>query len=381
MIYPRDPDRPEIAMGARARRSPFFDRAKARGACMYSIYNHMLFATSYGNPGREYDLLMNHAAIWDVGVERQVQLEGPDAMKLAQLMSPRDVSKCKIGQGFYTPILSRDGGVINDPILLKLSEDKIWLSIADSDVKLYAMGLADAMELDVVVTEPDVSPLAIQGPRAEDVVAAVFGEEIRAIRYFYFIETEIQGIPVVLQRSGWSKQGGFEIYLCDGSRGGELYDLMWAAGETLLGENWGPGTPNPIERIESGLFSWGTDFDEQNNPFECRLGKWCDLDGDHDFLAKEALLRIREQGPREQLVGLHLAGSEPLPGAVKPMQLTRKDGSEIGTLRASTWSPRLERNIALARVLTAESELGNTILAEVADGSMVEATVVAVPFV
>ena len=156
---------------------------------------------------------------------------------------------------------------------------------------------------------------------------------------------------------------------------------MWDAGEKLLGENWGPGTPNPIERIESGLFSWGTDFDEQNNPFECRLGKWCDLDGDHDFLAKEALLRIREQGPREQLVGLHLAGSDPLPGAVKPMKLTRKDGSDIGTLRASTWSPQLERNIALARVLTAESELGNTILAEVADGSMVEATVVNVPFV
>ena len=379
MIYPRDPDRPEIAMGARARRSPFFDRAKARGACMYSIYNHMLMATSYGNPAREYDLLMNHAAIWDVGVERQVQLEGPDAMKLAQLMSPRDVSKCKIGQGFYTPILNKAGGVINDPILLKLEDDLIWLSIADSDVRLYAMGLADAYDLDVEVTEPDASPLAVQGPKAEDVIAEVFGEHIRDIRYFWFIQTEVQGIPVVLQRSGWSKQGGFEIYLRDGSRGSELWDIVWAAGEKVVGDKWGPGAPNAIERIESGLFSWGTDFDELNNPYECGLGKWCKLDGEHDFLAKEALLRIKDEGAREALVGLHLSGAEPMPGVVKPMPIRDKSGKVIGTVRASVWSPRLNKNIALARIASSESGLGNTVQADVGSGFS-DATVVAVPF-
>ena len=380
MLYPSDPNRPEIAMGSRARQSPYFERIRERGACMYSVYNHMLMATSYGDPEREYDLLMNHAAIWDVGCERQVQLEGPDAVKLAQLMSPRDVSKCKIGQGFYTPILARDGGVINDPILLKLSEQLIWLSIADSDVKLYARGLADAFGLDVEVTEPDVSPLAIQGPRAEDVVASVFGDEIRAIRYFYFIETDIEGIPVVLQRSGWSKQGGFEIYLRDGAQGGALYDLMYAAGERLLGENWGPGTPNPVERIESGLFSWGTDFDERNNPYECRLGKWVDLDGEHDFLAKEALLKIRKEGPRQQLVGLEMQGEEPRPGVIKPMKVTRADGTETGTLQASTWSPRLGKNIGLGRVLTEDSALGTALVLHIA-GEDIEARVVDVPFV
>ncbi len=311
MIYPRDPDRPEIAMGARARRSPFFDRAKARGACMYSIYNHMLMATSYGNPAREYDLLMNHAAIWDVGVERQVQLEGPDAMKLAQLMSPRDVSKCKIGQGFYTPILARDGGVINDPILLKLSDDKIWLSIADSDVKLYAMGLADAMELDVIVTEPDVSPLAIQGPRAEDVVAAVFGEEIRAIRYFYFIETEIHGIPVVLQRSGWSKQGGFEIYLCDGSRGGELYDLCGTRAKNCSAKTGARERPTQSSGSKAACSAGAPTSMSRTTPSNAVWANGATSTETMTFLAKEALLRIREQGPREQLVGLHLAGSEP----------------------------------------------------------------------
>ena len=380
MTYPSDPNRPEFAFGARSRQSPFFDRARAAGACMYTLYNHMVVPVSYGNPTAEYDRLMNHASMWDVAAERQVQLKGPDAQKLAQMMSPRDVSKRKIGQGFYTPILNKAGGVINDPILLNLQDDLIWLSIADSDVRLYAMGLADAYDLDVEVTEPDASPLAVQGPKAEDVIAEVFGEHVRDIRYFWFIQTDVQGIPVVLQRSGWSKQGGFEIYLRDGSRGSDLWDIVWAAGEKVVGDKWGPGAPNAIERIESGLFSWGTDFDELNNPYECGLGKWCKLDGEHDFLAKDALLRIQNEGAREALVGLHLSGDEPLPGIVKPMPIIDQAGNAIGTVRASVWSPRLNKNIALARIASGESALGNKVQADVGAG-FADATVVAVPFV
>ena len=379
MTYPSDPNRPEFAFGARARQSPYFERARSSGASMYTLYNHMIMPVSYGNPSAEYDRLMNHASIWDVAAERQVQLKGPDAKKLAQMMSPRDVSKCKIGQGFYTPILNKAGGVVNDPILLKLEEDVLWLSIADSDVRLYAMGLADAYELDVEVSEPDASPLAVQGPKAEDVIAHVFGEHVRDIRYFWFIQTELQGIPVVLQRSGWSKQGGFEIYLRDGSRGAELWDIIWAAGEEIVGEPWGPGAPNAIERIESGLFSWGTDFDELNNPYECGLGKWCKLDGEHDFLAKAALRRIQEEGAREALVGLQLAAGEPLPSVVKPMPITDASGAVIGTLRASAWSPRLNKNIALGRIASGHSTLGSTVKADVGTG-VIEATVVGVPF-
>ena len=210
-------------------------------------------------------------------------------------------------------------------------------------------------------------------------MADVFGERVRDIRYFWFVQTEVQGIPVVLQRSGWSKQGGFEIYLRDASRGSDLWDLVWASGEKVVGEAWGPGAPNAIERIESGLFSWGTDFDEQNNPYECGLGKWCKLDGDHDFIAKEALLRIKDEGAREALVGMHLAGDEPLPSVVKPMPITDTAGNNIGTVRASVWSPRLKKNIALARILSSESALGNTIRADVGSG-FADATVVGVPF-
>ena len=379
MTYPSDPNRPEFAFGARSRQSPFFDRAREAGACMYTLYNHMVMPVSYGDPAAEYDRLMNHASMWDVAAERQVQLKGPDAQKLAQMMSPRDVGKCKIGQGFYTPILNKDGGVINDPILLKLEDDLLWLSIADSDVRLYAMGLADAFGLDVEVSEPDASPLAVQGPRAEDVIADVFGEEVRAIRYFWFIQTEVQGIPVVLQRSGWSKQGGFEIYLRDAASGSKLWDIVWEAGARVVGEKWGPGAPNAIERVESGLFSWGTDFDEQNNPYECGLGKWCVLDGEHDFLAKQALIRIQKEGPREALVGLHLGGETAKPGIVKPMPVTDASGTPIGTLRASVWSPRLGKNIALARIAASHSALGTVVQANPGDG-LAEATVVAVPF-
>ena len=380
MTNPSDQNRPEIAFGARSRQSPYFERAKDAGACMYTLYNHMVMPVGYGDPMGEYDRLMNHASIWDVAAERQVQLKGTDAQKLAQMMSPRDVSKCKTGQGFYTPILNKKGGVINDPILLKLEEDLLWLSIADSDVRLYAMGLADAYDLDVDVSEPDASPLAVQGPKAEDVIAQVFGEEVRSIRYFWFVQTEVQGIPVVLQRSGWSKQGGFEIYLRDGSKGSDLWDIVWAAGEKIVGVNWGPGAPNPIERVESGLFSWGTDFDELNNPYECGLGKWCKLDGEHDFLAKDALRRIQAEGPAETLVGLHLSSEEPLAGITKPMPITDDSGATIGTVRANVWSPRLGKNIALARIATRNADQGSMVRANLGD-SAVAATVVSVPFV
>ena len=184
---------------------------------------------------------------------------------------------------------------------------------------------------------------------------------------------------MVLQRSGWSKQGGFEIYLRDASRGSDLWDIVWASGEKVVGEAWGAGAPNAIERIESGLFSWGTDFDEQNNPYECGLGKWCKLDGDHDFIAKEALLQIRNEGAREALVGLHLEGDEPLPGIQKPMPVTDTAGNDIGTVRASTWSLKLKKNIALARILRTESALGNTVRADFGSG-FANATVVGVPF-
>ena len=161
---------------ARLRPSPFFNSVMSEGCTSASIYNRMILPASFGDKEKEYWDLINGVVMWDVGVERQVQLEGPDAAKLAQILSPRDLSKCKIGQGKYVPMCNHDGVLINDPILLKLRDDLYWFSIADSDIWFWARAIAAERGLNVVISEPDVSPLAVQGPKAAAVVSSIFGE-------------------------------------------------------------------------------------------------------------------------------------------------------------------------------------------------------------
>ena len=215
---------------ARLRKSPFYESTVAEGITSASVYNRMIMPTSYGDPLAEYWRLIRGVSQWDVAVERQVQLKGPDAGALAQILTPRDLSTCKVGQGKYAPLCNHGGVVINDPILLKLADDLYWFSIADSDIWLWARAIAAERRLDVEITEPDVSPMAIQGPKAEAVVTSVCGDWVRELKYFWFRETEIEGIPVAVQRSSWSKQGGFEIYLRDGSRGMRLWDIFRGRG-------------------------------------------------------------------------------------------------------------------------------------------------------
>jgi len=235
-----------LSVGARVRKSPFFAATRKAGLAAASVYNHMFMPTSYGDPAAEYDRLVNGVAMWDVAVERQVALKGPDALKLARLLTPRNLDGLLIGQGKYVPICNYDGMIINDPVLLQVGEDEIWLSIADSDIVLWASAIAGAYGLDVRVFEPDVSPLAIQGPKSADVVADLFGDWARKLKYFGFRITELAGIPLVGARSGWSKQGGFELYLRDGQRGEELWDLVAKVGAPY---GIGPGTPNYVERL------------------------------------------------------------------------------------------------------------------------------------
>lgn len=235
-----------ITPSARLRPSPFFDCTVDAGVTGFTTYNHMLLPTGYGHPEEEYWRLINGVTMWDVAVERQIQLLSRDAGSLAQILSPRDLSKCREDQGKYVALCNHSETIINDPILLKRSDNCCWLSIAVE------------RGLDFEVTEADISPLAVQGPMAEVVVAAIFGDWIRDLRYFWFQETEIQGIPVAVARSGWSKQGGFEVYLMDGSRGSELWNIVREAGQPF---DIGPGNPNNVEQIESGLISWGGDND------------------------------------------------------------------------------------------------------------------------
>ncbi len=348
--------RPLLGIAHRTRKSPFFDATRRWGAQAFTVYNHMLMPLTYESPEADYWHLVKGVTLWDVAVERQVEVGGPDAFELVRLMTPRDLSGCRPGAGKYIPLVDERGGMVNDPVLLPLAADRFWLSIADSDVLLWAKGLAAGRGLSVTLREPDVSPLALQGPRAEPVAAALCGEWVRALKYFHFRETDLDGIPLVVARSGWSKQGGFEFYLRDGRFGEELWERIMAAGRP-----WDirPGAPSTIERIESGLLSYGNDMNLDTNPFEVGLGKYCHLDQPFDFIGRAALRRIRAEGVRRQLIGVVLSG-ERLPGLESHWPLLA-DGIAAGAVTSAVYSPRLRKNIGLAlverRLLEAESPL------------------------
>jgi glycine cleavage system aminomethyltransferase T len=336
----------QISPNPRLRRSPFHNSIVAEGCVSVSPYNHMMMPTSYGNPAAEYDRLINGVAMWDVAIERQVELVGPDAAKLAQALCPRKIAEMPLNMGWYVPLCDHRGVVINDPILLKLAEDRFWLSIADSDVLLWARAVAGERGYDVHVFEPDVSPLAVQGPKSFDLVADLLGDWVRQLKYFQFRAAEVDGIPIMVARSGWSKQGGFELYLMDGTRGDELWAAVKKAGKPY---GIGPGNPNPQERIESGLLSWGGDTDDETNPYEVRMGRYVDLDAPDETIGIQALRRIHAEGPKRHQIGIKLNLDDRLPYLDQPSRI-EKDGAFMGNITAHTWSPRLNQNIGMCLV-------------------------------
>jgi aminomethyltransferase len=337
-----------ITPSARLRPSPFYEATLKEGVTAFTTYNHMLMPTSFGHPEEEYWRLLKGVSQWDVACERQVQLQGPDAGTLAQILTPRDLSVCKAGQGKYVSLCNHAGILINDPILLKLEEDRYWFSIADSNIWFWARAIAAERGLNVEVSEPDVSPLAVQGPKAEDVVAAIFGEWIRALKYFWFRDTTIDGIPLTVARSGWSKQGGFELYLKDQTQATKLWNIVKEAGR-----RWdiGPGNPNFCERVESGLLSYGGDTDELTNPFEVRMDKYIDLNVSDDVIGIAALRSLREAGPRRHQLGVMLDGDEPTALGFHWHSIL-KGGQEVGHMTNCVWSYRLKRNIGFGLIST-----------------------------
>ncbi len=342
----------------RIRRSPYYHSTVAAGVTAWTVYNKMLMPVSYGDLDAEYDRLVNGVAMWDVAAERQVQIEGVDADACAQYLSSRDLSTMVEGQGKYVAMCDHQGRLLNDPVLLKLSGGRYWFSLADSDMLLWCNAIAAEKGFDVSVTEPDVSPLAIQGPAAEDLVAELFGDEIRSLKYFWFTEMSLDDIPVVVCRSGWSKQGGFELFLQDGGRGVDLWDRVAAAGSSY---GIGPGAPNPTERVESGLLSWGGDTTPGSNPYEAMMGKYVNPHIDADFIGKAALAKIAADGPARLMVGLVIdddgAGSTPI-SARAPI---RHEGIQVGTLSAMVRSVRLGKTIGLGQITTDVVESGKPV--------------------
>jgi glycine cleavage system aminomethyltransferase T len=344
----------EFSFGTQVRKSPYSDAALRWGAKGFSVYNHMYIPRDFGNSVQNFWNLVKHATLADVSVERQVQITGPDAARFTQYLCSRDLSNCEVGQCKYLLITDEDGGIINDPILLKLAEDHFWLSIADSDVPLWAKGVAVNAGMDVELCEPDVSPLQLQGPKSREILRACFGDAPAELKYFRFMEYDWYGVPLIISRTGWTNELGYEIYLRDGSAGNRLWEHIMDIGVPL---GLRPGHTSTTRRIEAGMLSYHADMTLANNPFELGLDRLVDLEMEPDFIGKHALKQIRKRGVRQRLVGLEIEG-DPFIGSNDFFWPLVKDGGQVGTVASAIHSPRLDKNIALAMVKTEYSAIG-----------------------
>ena len=335
-----------LNMSRRIRRTPYTDRVETVGVKGFSVVNHMLLPKAFSRSVEDdYWHLREHVQIWDVSCQRQVQIEGEDAVELVQLMTPRNLTNAVVGECLYIPLIDERAGLINDPVLLKLCDNKYWLSIADSDVLLWAEGLAFGKGLKVKISEPDVSPLAIQGPKSEDLLVSIFGKHIREIGFFKFAWVSFKGTEQLIARSGYSRQGGFEIYLEGNQLGGDLWDIIWEAGRKY---NIAPGCPNLIERIEGGLLSYGNEMTRENNPLEIGLGKFCSLDGTVEYIGRKALEHIAQKGPDRKIHGV-LFDVPSCPTCSIPWPV-KHDETIIGQITSGIYSPRLEKNVGVALI-------------------------------
>ena len=364
-----------FGFGTQIRKSPYFDSTVKWGATGFSVYNHMYIPRDFGSPEQNFWNLIEKSILCDVAVERQVEITGPDAYKFIQLLTPRDLSKLSIGQCKYVLIVNNDGGILNDPVLLRLAENHFWLSLADSDVLLWAQGVAVNSGLNVKISEPDVSPLQLQGPTSQEIMVKLFGEDIRDLKYYWLREYKLDGIPLIVSRTGWSSELGYEIYLRDGSKGNELYEKIMAAGKE---HGIQPGHTSSIRRIEGGMLSYHADADIHTNPYELGFDRLVNLETDIDFIGKEALKKIKQNGIKRKQVGL-IIDCDPLSGPNTTFWPIEKDGKIIGKVTSAVYSPRLKKNIALAMIEINYSELGNQLDVQTHEGKY-SATIVEKPF-
>jgi len=354
----------KFSFGTQVRKSPFSDAALRWGARGFSVYNHMYIPRDFGDPVQNFWNLVNEAILCDVAVERQVEITGKDAARFTQYLSCRDLSTCEVGQCKYVLLTDQDGGVINDPILLKLAEDHFWLSIADSDVLLWAKGVAATSGMQVTVREPDVSPLQLQGPRSRDILRAAFGDAPADLKYYRFMEVDWNGVPLIISRTGWSSELGYEIFLRDGSYGDDLWEYLMQVGQPM---GLHPGHTSSIRRIEAAMLSYHADMTLANNPFELGMDRLVDLDMDADFVSKAALQKIAGEGVKQRQVGLIFDGA-PITGSNDDFWPIKVAGQKVGYVTSAVYSPRLEQNIALALIETGHAEIGTQISLETSFG-------------
>ena len=365
----------DFGFGTQIRKSPYFDATVKWGAKGFSVYNHMYIPRDFGDPEQNFWNLVDQAILCDVAVERQVEITGLDAAKFTQMLTCRDLSTMAVGQCKYILITNADGGILNDPILLRLAENHFWISLADSDILLWAQGVAVHSGLNVKIKEPDVSPLQLQGPNSGLIMQALFGDSIADLKYYWLRELELEGIPLVVSRTGWSSELGYELYLRDGSKGDQLWELIMAEGAP---HGLKPGHTSSIRRIEGGMLSYHADADIETNPFELGFDRLVNLDMDAEFIGKAALRQIKHDGPKRKQVGLVL-DCAPLTGPNTTFWNIQQGSAPIGKVTSAVYSPRLKQNIALAMVATHAAILGAEVEVLTHTG-MVKATVVERPF-
>ena len=365
----------DFGFGTQIRKSPYFDATVRWGAKGFSVYNHMYIPRDFGNAEENFWNLVNNSILCDVAVERQVEITGPDAFQFIQLLTPRDLSKLAVGQCKYVLITNNDGGILNDPVLLRLGENHFWLSLADSDILLWAQGVAVNSNLNVTITEPDVSPLQLQGPNSGKIMENLFGETINDLKYYWLRELDLDGIPLIVSRTGWSSELGYELYLRDGSKGDKLWEMIMAAGKDL---GLKPGHTSSIRRIEGGMLSYHADADINTNPYELGLDRLVNLDTEINFIGKQALKKIKEEGVKRKQVGLEIKNTA-LQAPNTTFWTIFFDGKKVGKVTSAVYSPRLEKNIALAMVDIEFTNINSELNVEI-DGKLVNSIVVEKPF-
>ena len=368
-------DKKDFGFGTQIRKSPYFDATVRWGAKDFSVYNHMYIPRDFGDPEQNFHNLINEAILCDVSVERQVEITGPDAYKFVQLLTPRDLTKLSIGQCKYVLIVNNEGGILNDPVLLRLGENHFWLSLGDSDILLWAQGVAVNSGLNVKINEPDVSPLQLQGPKSAKIMQNLFGDEILDLKYYWLREIELENIPLVVSRTGWSSEFGYELFLRDRTKGDLLWEKIMAAGKDF---GLKPGHTSSIRRIEGAMLSYHADADIHTNPFEVGLDRLVSFNTDIDYVGKEALKKIKTEGIKRKQIGLIL-NCDPLKGPNTTFWEIIKDNKIIGKVTSAVYSPRLKKNIALAIISIGESKIGNIIDVKTSD-SVIKGTIVEKPF-
>jgi glycine cleavage system aminomethyltransferase T len=371
------PDSTTLYFGPWYGRSPFFEATLRAGCSAYDVYNHTYIPAYYDDPVTEYWHLLEKVTLWDVGVEHIVQIKGPDALDFTNLLTCRDLTKCAVGQCKYAPLIEADGGIVNDPVLLRPAEDTFWLALADSDAGLWARGLAWGAEMDVEISDPPVYPVQVQGPKAKDVISTLFGDEVLEMRYYHCMHAELDGIPVVLGRTGWTGEIGYEIYLRDPNRGVELWDRVMEAGAP---HEIRPIAPAEARRIEAGIFNYRSDMTLDNNPFEVTGLERLVEEQERSYIGKDALERIRAEGVSRKLVGMEIEG-DPLEWELTQFWPARSAGERVGHATIAIRSPGLEMNIGYVWVPIELAEPGNELELELPDGSRRAANTAALPFV